>query len=116
MKCHWCSKELEIVNKSSPNYLECPEMHAIINLAPPKMQDINEYVLYHDILDIRYKIVGLNGVETIFNKLGTHLYKRIGSYRYVKQLSINYLPLKIIEDTINMEPLLNKLKKLIIFS
>lgn len=120
MKCHWCSKEIQRL-QTEPNYIgeaewyECPDAHLSLKT---RGEEVISYTMYWDADDQaleRYKI------ETTFS--GTRLYlSKVNkpSYRFRQYKEIFYsqkaIPLTIKDGQVQFNNLVQRLKKLNIFS
>ena len=116
IKCHFCQHHLDIP-ANDDDYaswdLECPNGHADITLN--EKGEIIQYKLYWDVdpdARERYKLIG--------RSTGTHLLYSIGkgSYRNYKVVfeTGTLIPIQIKDNTIQMDNLISRLKKLGVFS
>lgn len=111
IKCHWCGQHLKLIDKSQTGILEleCDGVHCNITINSND-KTIRTYILYHDIEDTRYKIVG----DRINNT--TKMYSRKGTMGYKLVMTLMYLPVGLKEGIIQLHSVYDRLKKLIIFS
>jgi len=119
MKCPSCQKEVTEVwewdpcdhKEYSAGRFECPEGHIILKYSGG---EIVSYTLYFERNLIMYKLVGNRANGMFLYEKDVKRYRR-GGFR--PKLNIpQYLNLVVKDDTVQVEYLVDKLKKLIIFS
>jgi hypothetical protein len=121
IKCHFCKHELEVPYAYGgsgiyPNSTyECPNGHAHV-IMDSKDIEIIDYLLYWDAdpdANDRYKLVG--------TQAGTFLHHSSLKKRYVRNYqcifeTASFIPVPIKENTIQMDNLVARLKRMGVFS
>lgn len=138
MKCPWCQSELVLPpDEDFPVYGEnklteyhCPNDHCeiTVNLMEKK---VYKYHFFHDIGPNRYKVQGWEhisekqntGPKTVLLKKGRKQVQNQNGrgFSYVTYYDLmievkTFLTPKLVEDTFQVEPIFEKLKKLVIFT
>lgn len=111
MKCYFCSRQLEIITQSyDGNFIECPSMHMGAYI---KSNNVASYWFIWDEDDKgkkRYKMFSNCKRTTVIR----YEYPQLHREQTVLDFQ-NYIPIEIKNDIINLDYVVNKIKKLIYF-